>query len=261
MGLLNRILNEKTTEPEKDGLLKKAEDILSEEEKAFRILLNRLNVVKAALFSLDKNFYTIQYSCGLEEDSVHLSKSTKDFWDGLNLTFDFVFKTGEDLNPFYQFFSEKDKINLTGLYITKLHSQDILLLPVYNERIIENILEIKEEITSFLNNDIDFIIKSSLSHGNKALLLILSKENNFSQYEIDSIKQTVASKDLFSSDENIIKLVLFTQSEIDIDLYKIQLLKTLKLIDEEIHLEQINIESAGYCSTLQGIKTFISKEL
>ncbi len=261
MGLLNKILNENNTEYEKDGLLKKAEHILSDEEKMFRIILSKHNVSKAALFSLDNNYYSIKYSAGLHEETKSKSESTKDFWDGLNLTDDSFFQSEEELNPFFQLFSEEDKDNLSGLYISKLYSSDILFVPVYNDNIINNISEIKKELLSFLYNENEIKINNALLHNNKALLLILSKSQGFNQEEIESIKQTVSDFDIFKQNEDIIKLILFTQTEIDLELYKIQLIKTLKSLDNDIKCENLNIESAGYCSSVKGIKTFISQVL
>jgi hypothetical protein len=89
----------------------------------------------------------------------------------------------------------------------------------------------------------------------------LSKSQGFNQEEIESIKQTVSDFDIFKQNEDIIKLILFTQTEIDLELYKIQLIKTLKSLDNDIKCENLNIESAGYCSSVKGIKTFISQVL
>jgi len=261
MGLLNKILNENNAENETNGLLKKAEHILSDEEKMFRILLSKLNVSKAAIFSLDNNIYSINYSTGLQEETISKSVSTKDFWDGLNLAEDSFFQTDEELNPFYQLFSEKDKDNLSGLYISKLQSSDILMIPVYNDNTINNISEIKQSIISFLYDENETKINNALLHNNKALLLILSKPQGFCQDEIEIIKQTVSDFDIFKQNDDIIKLVLFSQTEIDLELYKIQLTKTLKSLDDNFKCENLNIESAGYCSSLKGIKTFISQVL
>ncbi len=262
MGLLNKILNEKNKEPVKDGLLKKAEHILSDDEKMFRLLLSKHNIFKASLLTLENNHYSIKYSFGLTEETTSLSDSTKDFWDGITFNTDFDNKSGEELYPFYQFFDEVDKNNLTSVYLCKLPSKDILFIPMYNERTLNETGELKQELINFLlNNNNDYKIRTALSYGNKALLLIISNNDDFTQYEIDAIKQTISTNDLIIQDEKILKLVLFTQTEIDIDLYKIQLIKTVKQIDDAINLESIELESAGYCSTLKGIKTFIFPEL
>ncbi len=144
MGLYQKIiaLSEKPK-----GLLKKAEQVLEtvtgiEEEQTtsvpvsfFEQFARDYGYSRACLLLPEDNLYKAAYVYGMSQKSLEQGFSTRDFWDGtLTDTKEWATINGENLVPYLQLFSEKDRDDIQQILIRRVsYSQYnldyIILLP------------------------------------------------------------------------------------------------------------------------------------
>ncbi|NLM01211.1 MAG: hypothetical protein GX220_07150 [Treponema sp.] len=260
MGLLSYVMQKYYSEGQIDGLLNKAELYLKTNFSPMDLIKKKYFLDKIGLFVKNNSKFFLEFESGFDNETKSTSISTSDFWNGTLQKNSWICFENDELVSVLQLLSNKDKNDIKKIYVKKLSDKYILFLPVYNnnENISKNLNEIEKDIIYFIKNEIidEKIIHSLMSNKIATLLLISDKEKKL----FNDIKQTVNNSDIIVQDENNIKLVLFTEDEIDIELYKYQLLITLKNIYPESKQSDIEIKFVGICSTLNDIKNFICKD-
>ena len=102
------------------GLLKKSLNMASNINRLdFFDFIQKYDLQICAVFNSQNGVYCVEHSAGLDGESICLSVSTSDFWDGIN--------PQSDILPFYQFFSAKLKDNLKNLKCYKANDGRIYL--------------------------------------------------------------------------------------------------------------------------------------
>lgn len=112
------------------GLLKKSLMASHYDKLDFFEFIHKYNLSLCSLLKPHDGFYCISKSFGFDGQSICLSYSTKDFWDGTikdkNNLYTFKTNTSEIL-PFYQFFSDKLKEKIQLLYLFKFDNDSIFI--------------------------------------------------------------------------------------------------------------------------------------
>lgn len=263
MGLLQYILTNRFAE-NKLSLLVKAENFLKANKSEFDLLAYYNNLKRLAVFSKKENYYNIIYSAEVNEQSVNASTSSVDFWDGTFKSDSWELFSGENLVPYLQFFTPEERHTVFSVYLKRLQIQNddyIVLIPFDTESDSKNVNldKLEDNIISFLKKKSPSEkILTGLNNCKNALLLILTGKEKTLKVFFNQIKQVVSESDIcVLESDNLVKIVLFTNDEIDIDLYQIQFLQTIESLSEK-EIPLIDFESAGYCSSIQGIKTFLN---
>lgn len=262
MGLLQYVLqNFSRLQQNNDGLLKKAEYFLQSDICNFEKIARKYTLDKLALFVKDGNNFFISYSYGFNKESITKSFSTCDFWNGTVNTDKWNVYEKEDLIPFLQLLSSDDKFNIEKIYIKRINNESIIFIPeyIYRHFVQLNLQLIEDDILAFLEKDfIDDNIRKGLDISSKASLFTVTC--NFDLNTLyNFINQTIFDYDLCIFSKDIIRIVLFSEDEIDLELYKFQLVKTLKEMNPDFRNIDLQFEYAGCCTSIQGIKAFINQ--
>lgn len=262
MGLLQYVLqNFSRLQQSNNGLLKKAEYFLQSDICNFEKIARKYTLDKLALFVKDGNNFFMSYSYGFDKESIAKSLSTYDFWNGTITIEEWKVYEKEDTIPFLQLLSNNDKFDIEKIYIKKLSNESIIFIPEYTYRhfVQLNLESIEQDILLFLDKDfIDDNIRKGLNVSAKASLFTVTSNFDLNLlYKF--INQTIYDYDLCIYSKDIIRIVLFSEEEIDVDLYKFQLLKTLKEMNTDFRNLDLQLEYAGCCTSIQGIKTFINQ--
>ena len=136
MGLLNKLSESGLVKEEKKpavldkpivkksnsvGLLKKSLNMTNSSNRLdFFNFIKKYNLQICAVFNSQNDVYCVEHSCGLDGESICLSVSTRDFWDGIS-------QDDQDTLPFYQFFSAKIKDKISNLNFFKADNGNIFL--------------------------------------------------------------------------------------------------------------------------------------
>ena len=137
------------------GLLKKSLNLANSNDRLdFFEFLDKYNIQLCAVFNSQNDVYCVDYSAGLDGESICCSVSTKDFWNGINNN-----QTLDPL-PFYQFFSSQLKDSIKNLKVYKKSNGQIYLYctPDSNTALLNKDIEKLNEVPFTFNT-------SSLSKG------------------------------------------------------------------------------------------------
>jgi hypothetical protein len=287
MGLLSRINNlEKQPEPKpqvkKEGLLAKASRY---DTKAvnFAELAKQNNFYRCALFTNTEGFYHVQKSFNFDLESIADSVSTKDFWDGLDLTEgEWKSFSEESLTPLYQLFSEqiKNEIVLVSILKFKLDNNSAYLVVVNHDGELQDASVVSDAVIKSL--DVKNLPSHDISDGfviSSAYLFIisakLSLENAFSKYDssISDILTDAAMEEIFYKVSDLlfkpncavlksnceIKAIMFSKEDVDEKLLQFHINSSLQ---EFFNLEEkgVLVLSAGVCPNSKGSISFLEQD-
>lgn len=257
MGLLNYIKNNYDSKNNKSGLLKKADNFLHMLSAFEKLSINN-NLDKIAILEKFENYYLIKYSYNFTDASIQQSMSTHDFWVGTLTNNNWNTFSNENAIPFMQLLSQKDKETIENFCIKRLNDDYIILIP-FKDNNNYDLLKIENDIKNFLYDYKKTILQGLHKYKNGALLIINSDTYSIDDYFL-YIKKIICKDDLCIKSKNYIKLVLFSDDEIDIELYKYQIVKTLSNFNTQFNSIKLDIQIAGYSNSYIDIKTFIEQE-
>ena len=209
------------------GLLKKSLDIASNADRLdFFKFIEKYNLSICAVLSYQNGIYCIEKSAGLDGESICLSVSTQDFWNGISD------EDSKNILPFYQFFSQKIKDTLKELRLIKSDNGKIFLFtadtPVSDEiygdiRILKDDFYKTEENTQSQqdsSNTYSYII--DYSEAVESLVLTLTKSDEkkrimsaiFKQIYFNLLKNFPSPCKVFYVQEGTFKIVYNSEQAI-----------------------------------------------
>lgn len=246
----------------KMGLLRKA-NLLLNKRLAFCDFIKKNRIIKCAILKNHSQFYFISESFGFDGISILNSFSTYDFWSGTipkkNVIYNFSIQN-ENLNQFYQFFSEQQKEELSTLSIVKSQNNFILILinSSINSKILYDFEHIDFNQFFYPKNNVfqkENIQKYVLDLNNSVEDFVISKNKNifYNNYLSTSIKNEIQNRlnlkydDFFiikKVSENLYDFIFTKKNSINIESLKKEISDLLKeIIDEyakKIILKQTN---------------------
>lgn len=166
------------------GLLSKANLLDTNQEKtsglAFSNFVRKYNIKCCALFEKVNDNYIITNSIGFDFNSIIKSKSTIDFWNGLN--------ESSDLSIFKQFFSSELSEKIKTINVKKINSEKILML--CNSIITESIKSDLQSLTAE-NSICEY---ENITNKNVQFSKIELKINNVDTTFISSISEEIFNR-------------------------------------------------------------------
>ncbi len=293
MGLLSHI---QELNGQKGGLLARAKEFENSKQTSKEMQNPLMTFVSFAqknffdvcgILSSKNDFYYLRKSFGLDLNSIVNSVSTKDFWDGIiSSKNNWNIFEDENLNPFFQLFSDKVKENLKKIAILPfLHDGEQNYFFIINPE--NSTLKTDNDFVSLLTEtlqydfsehsleDFNFNKGFSVSPANlfivSAKLALTSAFSNFNEQIIPHLKNAAMEvifeslKKLFAfpnictlgSDEEI-KCVLFAKEEIDEKLLQFQLNNSIKDFFDNDSFSNLLVLCAGICQNQKGTAIFLS---
>ncbi|MCR5172390.1 MAG: hypothetical protein K6B73_05955 [Treponema sp.] len=287
MGLLSRINNlenqpEQSPQVKKEGLLAKASRY-DTKSVTFAELAKQNNFYRCALFTNTEDFYHVKKSFNFDLESIADSVSSKDFWDGLDLTEgEWKAFSEESLTPLYQLFSEQIKNEIVLINILKftLDNKSAYLVVINHDGELEDASVVSQAVIQSLDakqqpsydSSDGFVISSAY------LFIIsakLSLENAFNKYDSSiSDKLTDAAMEeifykiselLFKPNVPVlksnceIKAIMFSREDIDEKLLQFHINSNLQ---EFFNLDEkgVLVLSAGVCPNSKGSISFLEQD-
>lgn len=308
MGLLQYInLHYYSKESLHVGLLGLAQKYLEDDYKQFNcdpFLLDKpffqfhnfskeLELFKTALFIPHNNTFSILFSHNLDNVSIQKSVSSFDFWNGMLTTNSWYTFSENELAPFSQFFSEKDRelissINVRWLFAGSKRciffvctsnkiSLDLTSLDDVLPSLIQDLLP---TITNYmpntsLQNDSFNHLSSQINEGlkiyNRAHCFELTNDNLITSDELTKSEKkyiifqlfcrmkfaTVKPNICFLTNTHTLKFVLFSHENIDPDMYQMYIHQNLEEYFLPENLSQCIIRDMGVYTSKTDIENFL----
>lgn len=253
-------------------------------------LCQEANLCKAGLFVENANGFFLNFAFNFDDITIQKSKSTKSFWNGTLPETTWQYYQKEELIGFYQLFSPEEiefiyKIafkrffvdNRNFIFITSLQPNETLDINYLEENVtkfiqgISNFLSTNEKLEknctqTELENNIQEGLRKSL-HGQYMelnIVQILKKIDYLNKFELLNIgshifsilKKSVTEPNICIDYPGKIKFVYFTNSEIDAQMFEVQIKNNLCnfLNSDILELVQItNYNSTSDAKTLQNL--------
>ena len=244
-------------------------------------LCQEANLTKAGLFVENSNGFFLNFAFNLDDLTVQKSKSTKSFWNGSLPETTWQYFQKEELIGFYQLFSPDEIENIykiafkrffvdnrNFIFITSLKPNETLDTDYLENNIttfiqgISNFLATNENLVknctqSELENNIQEGLRKSL-HGQYMelnIVQILKKIDYLNKFELLNIgshifsvlKKSVPEPNICIDYPGKIKFVYFTNSEIDAQMFEVQIKNNLSNFLNHDILELVKI--TNYNST------------
>ncbi|MBQ7158712.1 MAG: hypothetical protein IJS09_04705 [Treponema sp.] len=296
MGLLSYI---DTMEQQGPGLLARAEQYCAEgahpEESHpgnFYEWCKKYNFSKVALLQHDETHFFITKSIGFDAESIALSYSSKDFWEGTLVTngsWQSFTQGTTEIGSFNQFFSEQMLSMISKLHFIKLDDCILLIVQEEESASLPDINIVKKELIQLVYVPTENTNTLALEEAIKKGLTISSANLYFL-----SIKSAVSTaiKDVPFPDEKAkgkmtdiiyahieeicktlfqtpnctqlgnngeIKIVFFSKDEIDEQLLQFHITQTLADMVGKDATSGIVLLMAGICSNIKGTMTFLQQ--
>ena len=235
------------------GLLKKSLDIASNADRLdFFNFVKKYNLSICAIFSCENGIYCIEKSAGLDGESICLSLSTQDFWNGISD------EDTNDILPFYQFFSKKLKDSIKNLHLIKSDNGKIILFtsdsPVSDE-IYGDLRILKDDFYKTENTPINeaspdtYCYMIDYSEAVESLVLTLTKSDEkkrlmsaiFKQIYFNLLKNFPEPCNVYHIQEGTFKIAYKSEQEIPFEVISNHLRLESEFVLEN-HSELIAIE-------------------
>jgi len=293
MGLLSYI---DTMEQKGPGLLARAEQYESAGVKTgnFYDWCKKNAFSHIALLQRNGDAYHITKSIGLDAESIALSYSSKDFWDGTLITngdWNSYSQGTAESAAFNQFFSEEMLSIVAKLHFIKMDDSILMIIQEQDEE--ETNLppsdSVKSEISHFLympenkarGDELEAAVKRGLTMSNANLYFLSVKnavasaikdvpfaENSARQKMTDIIYDHIARicKTIFQTPncselgkDGEIKIVFFAKDEVDEQLLQFHIVQTLTDMVGKEAAKGIVLLMAGVCPNVKGTLTFLQQ--
>ena len=291
MGLLSYI---NTMEQKGPGLLARASQYEASDAHAedFYQWCKRHGFSHIAILQHDGNYYHITKSLGFDAESIALSYSSKDFWEGTLLTDTdwqtFVQGTNQ-LGSFNQFFSEQMLSMITKLHFIKLDDSVLMLMQEDEDFSLPPANDIRKELLHLLympsgispELGIEDAVQEGLAISNASIYFLSVKnavataikdvpfaDDSAKQKMTDIIYEHIAQicGSLFQKPNcsvlgknGEIKIAFFSKDEIDEQLLQFHIVQTLSDIVGKEAAGGILLLMAGVCPHVKGILAFLQQ--
>ncbi len=262
----------------------------------FRTFVEELGFSKMCVLLPDDNQYKMYFSYGFHSESYQKSISTKDFWEGTLTTLDWINATDENIVPFRQLFSDDDNNEITVLHLKKSLIKDTPVIIIIAESTkqtlvdtemvdivlpsllpyIEKFLEIKN-ISNQVVFDTEFDtavnIENSLIENSKGYLFELSLDVFLDSFDnlfpetkeilfnsmFNDVQILTKLPDVVFAHGHTIKIIRFSKSDLDVELYAYQLKKTISPVFSENKSDLFEIEYVGSSSEESELTSFLKR--
>ena len=262
----------------------------------FRTFVEELGFSKMCVLLPDENQFKMYLSYGFRLDSFQKAISTKDFWEGTLTTEDWIEATDEKLVPFRQLFSSDDNNEITILHLKKSLIKDTPVIIIIAENTkqtlvdtemvdivlpslfpnIEKFLETKR-ISNQVVFDTEFDtavnIENSLIENSKGYLFELSLDVFLDSFDelfqetkdilfnnmFYAVQILTKLPDVVFAHGHTIKIIRFSNNDLDVELYAYQLKKTISPVFSEKKSDLFEIEYVGSSSEESELTSFLKR--
>lgn len=255
-----------------------------------------LGFSKVCILLLENEQYCSFLSYGFHPETFNKSVSTRDFWEGTLETSDWISASGEYAVPFRQLFSDEDNNDINIIHIRKLHLNDTGAIIIITENTKKSIIDFEmvdlvlpsllphvekcielTKLTSKVQYPSQFDIMVSLenalvenSHGfmfqidlnnllNSFQSLAETSRNLLVKCIYDAASIIVKAPDICYMKDSKIKIIRFSNSEMEQDLYAYQLKKSLSPVLTQRKADYLDIEYAGSSTSVQDFSAFLER--
>lgn len=262
----------------------------------FNNFVEDLGISKMCLLLPNENQFKMYFSYGFESESFKKAVSTIDFWEGTVPQDEWYSVMAEDIIPFRQLFSEDDNSEILILHIKRINLQstsliiligectkqslvdtemvDLVLSSLYPH--IEKTHEVKkitETLTFPSEFDTAVNIENSLIENSKGFLFEISLEAFFDSFNgltpdarqllfnsyFYALQILIKHPDILFNYNGRIKVIRFSNNDIDEELYAYQLKKTLSPVFTPEKADLIEINCLGSSSETEKLTEFLQR--
>ena len=262
----------------------------------FSSFVEELGFSKVCILLPDENQLKIFFSSGFDSATFQKSESTKDFWDGTLPSEDWFLATGEDLVSFRQLFSDSDNAEISMLHLKKIviSEEPCILIIAENTKQslvdtdmvdlvlpsliphIQSCLDTKR-ITSGTTFATRFETavnaENSLIENAKGFMFSVSLDKYFESFDnltpeaehllFKSLHYTIGIltklPDIIYADYKTIKIIRFSNNDLDEELYAYQLKKTVSPIFSADKADLIDIQYLGSATDINELADFLQR--
>ncbi len=262
----------------------------------FSSFVEELGFSKMCVLLSDENLFKIYFSYGFDSATFQESVSTRDFWEGTVEKDEWLSISNEQIVPFRQLFSEDDNAEISILHIkmTDVNSEPCIILIAENTKRslvdtemvdvvlpsliphIQNCLETKRITsgTSFATKfETAVNAENSLIENAKGFMFSVSLNEYFKSFDNLSTEASallfkslhyaisILTKlpDIIYADNSTIKIIRFSNNELDEELYAYQLKKTISPVFSAEKADLIDIQFAGSSSNINELADFLQR--
>jgi hypothetical protein len=263
----------------------------------FSSFVEELGFSKMCVLLTDENQFKVFFSCGFNSETFEKAVSTKDFWDGTIPQQDEWFSVSdEDVVSFRQLFSDSDNAEISMLHIKKIEVNGEPCIIIIAENTKQSLVDtdmvdvVLPYLIPHIPNCLDttritsgsaFATKcetavnaeNSLIENAMGFMFSVSLDKYFESFEnlTPEAKQllfkslhyaiSILTKlpDIIYADNNTIKIIRFSNNDLDEELYAYQLKKTVSPIFAAEKAELIDIQCLGSATDINELADFLQR--
>ncbi len=263
----------------------------------FSSFVEELGFSKMCVLLTDENQFKVFFSCGFNSETFEKAVSTKDFWDGTIPQQDEWFSVSdEDVVSFRQLFSDSDNAEISMLHIKKIEVNGEPCIIIIAENTKQSLVDtdmvdvVLPSLIPHIQNCLDtkritsgtaFATKfetavnaeNSLIENAMGFMFSVSLDKYFESFEnlTPEAKQllfkslhyaiSILTKlpDIIYADNNTIKIIRFSNNDLDEELYAYQLKKTVSPIFAAEKAELIDIQCLGSATDINELADFLQR--
>ena len=260
----------------------------------FSSFVEELGFSKACILLTDDNQFKVFFTYGFDKISSQKSVSSKDFWDGTIPSEEWISVYGEDTVSFRQLFSDDDNAEISMLHIKKINIDSEQCIIIITENTKQSLVDtdlvdiVLPSLIPQINNCMEtrritsgtsFATKfetavnteNSLIENAKGFMFTVSLDNYFKSFDYLSpeaemllfkslhyaISILTKLPDIIYADNNTIKIIRFSNNELDEELYAYQLKKTISPVFSADKADFIEIQCTGSSSDINDLVDFL----
>ncbi|MCR4939698.1 MAG: hypothetical protein K5930_06265 [Treponemataceae bacterium] len=262
----------------------------------FNSFVEELGISKMAVLLPDNNQFKMYLSYGFKSGTEEQMVSTKDFWEGTLPGDRWLSVTKEDIVPFRQIFSDEDNAEISILHVKRMELKKVPIIILITEGTkislvdtelvdivlpslypyIEKCLNLKrltDNITFPSEFDTAVNIENSLIENSKGFLFEISLDSFFASFPnltgearqilfkvlFNALSLLIKVPDILYVYQDKIKIIRFSNNELDEDLFSYQLKKTISPVFSEEKADLIDIKSSASSSDINELTDFLHR--
>ena len=262
----------------------------------FNSFVEDLGFSKMCVLLTDENLFKMYFSYGFDSSTFQKSISTIDFWDGTVPSDEWFSVSGEDAVPFRQLFSDDDNAEISILHIKRIFVNNEPCIIIIAENTKQSLVDtdmvdvVLPSLTPHIQNCIEtkrvtsgtyFATKfetavnteNSLIENANGFMFSVSLNEYFKSFEnLSTEAQSLLFKslhyaisiltklpDIIYADNNTIKIIRFSNTDLDHELYAYQLKKTISPVFSPDKTDLIDIQFIGSSSDINELADFLQR--